>query len=335
MQGFKVSIITPFKNTSSFLSECLDSILDQSYQHWEVLAVDDNSTDNSYQIVQSYAAKDKRIKVFRNNGSGIIPALRKAYSESTGDLITRMDSDDIMKPYRLETMVNALQESGIGHIAVGQVSYFSTEEISEGYIRYENWLNRLTALGTNYSEIYKECVIPSPCWMLHREDFEKSGAFNEDRYPEDYDLTFRFYEHNIKVIPCDVVLHLWREYDTRTSRTHEHYDLDHFLDTKLHYFLKLDYNPTRPLVIWAAGSKGKTLAKELMANDINFTWLNDNPNKVGRKIYGQAMTPMSEFEHMVNPQSIITIADEKSQEQIRTYLDSLGQKPMEDYFFFC
>lgn len=330
-----VSILIPFKNTAHFLPECLGSIQKQSYTNWEVLAVDDNSTDNSLEIATRFATKDTRIKVFKNNGNGIIPALRKAYENSTGVFITRMDSDDIMKPNRLEVMVKSLSDCGQSHIAVGQVKYFSDRGISDGYDRYEKWLNQLTAKGKNYSEVYKECVIPSPCWMVHRKDFEACGAFEPNRYPEDYDLTFRFYEKGLNVIPCNEILHLWRDYDTRTSRTHEHYAQNYFLDIKTHYFLKLDYNPKRPLAIWGAGFKGKTIAKKLIDQTIDFTWLCDNPNKINKSIYEKKMNHFSVLKTMQQPQSIITVANELAQKEIHAYLTELNQKPMQDYFFFC
>ena len=263
MQNGKVNIIIPFKNTAHFLPECLDSIVNQTYGHWEVLAVNDHSSDESYELLSSYSQKDERIKVFPNKGSGIITALQTGYANSNGDFVTRMDSDDIMKPNRLKVMINSLNENGKGHVAVGQVKYFSNRGISNGYERYEQWLNRLTSSGHNFDEIYKECVIPSPCWMVHRENFEDCEGFEPQRYPEDYDLTFRFYEHGFQIIPCDQVLHLWRDYDTRTSRTHEHYAQNYFLDIKLHYFLKLNHDTNRPLVIWGAGFKGKKIAKGL------------------------------------------------------------------------
>ena len=90
-----------------------------------------------------------------------LAALRLAYLNSKGEFITRMDSDDIMAPQKLLVMIGSLIQQGKGHLAVGQVTYFSERGISNGYERYEQWLNQLTETGTNYSEIYKECVIPS------------------------------------------------------------------------------------------------------------------------------------------------------------------------------
>lgn len=330
-----ISILIPFRNTEPFLRECLDSIMNQSYKNWEVWAINDHSTDKSLQILESYSQNDARIKVSDNEGNGIIPALRTAYKHSSGQFITRMDSDDIMKPSRLQTMMGSLVHHGKGHLAVGQVTYFSDRGISDGYDRYEKWLNGLTAKGKNYAEIYKECVIPSPCWMAHRDDFDACGAFQSNRYPEDYDLTFRFYEKGLKVIPGNEVLHLWRDYDTRTSRTHVHYAQNYFLDLKLHYFLKLDYNAARPLVIWGAGFKGKKIAQKLLAQNIDFFWLCDNPNKINKKIYGQEMRHFSVLASLKMPQSIITVANEQAQQEIKDYLGKLKQHPMVDYFFFC
>ncbi len=335
MQKPTVSILVPFKNTAHYLPECMDSIIGQSYSHWEVLAVDDHSSDKSRELLNRYARKDKRIRVLSNTGEGIIPALRTAYDNSTGDFISRMDSDDIMQQHRLTVMVDSLVGSGSGHLAVGQVRYFSERGISNGYERYETWLNQLTSKGNNYNEIYKECVVPSPCWMAFREDLELCGAFEPDRYPEDYDLTFRFYERQLQIIPCNQVLHLWRDYDTRTSRTHEHYAQNYFLDIKLHYFLKLDYMENRPLVVWGAGFKGKTIAKKLLEQGVDFVWLCDNPLKIGKKIYGKELVHFDQLKVLKNPQSIITVANESAQKEIRTFFKTMGQLPMEDYFFFC
>ncbi|WP_104733852.1 glycosyltransferase family 2 protein [Hanstruepera ponticola] len=335
MQENLISILTPFKNTAEFLPECLDSVINQSIDNWELIIIDDHSTDNSHSVVSNYANKDSRIKLFTNEGNGILDALRLAFKKSEGNFITRMDSDDIMIPNKLETLVENLEKFGKGYVAVGKVKYFSNIGISDGYSKYERWLNKLTETGTNYSEIYKECVIPSPCWMMHREDLITCDAFNPDLYPEDYDLTFRFYKHSMACIPCDEILHLWRDYSTRTSRTHEHYAQNYFLEIKLKYFLELDYDSNRPLVIWGAGFKGKTIAKLLLDNQVPFHWICDNPKKIGKSIYDQLMLPFSFLETISSPQSIITVASPKAQKEIRLYFKNLNMFPVKDYFFFC
>ena len=335
MQKPLVSILIPFKNTGTYLKPCLISIINQSYSNWELLIIDDGSTDDSFDIVNSFALKDARIQLYKNIGNGIIDALQLAFSKSNGELITRMDSDDIMLPNKIEVLANNLITHGTQHVAVGLVNYFAEGGIKDGYKSYEVWLNGLTEKGTNFSEIYKECVIPSPCWMVYRSDFIACDAFNPNLYPEDYDLAFRFYKHGFKCIPCNEVLHNWRDYNTRTSRTHVHYAENHFIDIKLKYFLELDYNPDKTLVIWGAGKKGKTIAKKLIEKKISFEWICDNPNKIGRDIYGVILKPFNYLAEVSHAQSIITVANKTEQKEILEYMNGLNLKPIEDYVFFC
>ena len=335
MQESLISILTPFKNTGPFISECIESILDQTYKNWELIIVDDHSSDNSFEIVQHFKEKDRRIKLYKNPGNGIIEALRFALKQSNGQYVTRMDSDDLMLPEKLEVLYNNLKSNGKNHIAIGLVKYFRSDGISDGYFKYEKWLNGLTKQGENYSEIYKECVIPSPCWMIHREDLDNCDAFNPDQYPEDYDLTFRMYKNNIRCIPCNTILHKWRDYENRTSRTSEHYAHNYFLEIKIKYFIDLDFDPSRPLTIWGAGLKGKTIAKYLVNNNVPFTWICDNPNKLGKKIYGQVMHHFEYLNHLKNPQSILTVANETAQLEIKSFFKQHNLRAMVDYFFFC
>ncbi len=335
MQQPLVSIVIPFKNTAAFIKACLQSICKQTYENWEVIAVNDHSTDNSKELVSEFCQRDIRFFQFNNTGHGIIPALQKAYAHSKGQFITRMDADDIMHPNKLQIMVDALLQHGEKHLAIGQVSYFSEQGINDGYKRYERWLNQLTIKGNNYTDIYKECVIPSPCWMVYREDFDACGAFNSTRYPEDYDLCFRFYKNKLKCIPCNHILHYWRDYQTRTSRTSPHYAQNYFLDIKLHYFLQLDRDTEKPLVIWGAGNKGKNIAKSLLEKGLHFHWLCDNPKKIGKDIYGQRMQAYTLLTSLPNPQLIITVANEDAQAFIKSYLSKLPNISNKAVHFFC
>ncbi|MGB1004003.1 MAG: glycosyltransferase family 2 protein [Salibacteraceae bacterium] len=330
-----VSIICPFRNTEKYLPEMLISVLSQTYFNWELCIVNDHSTDSSLEIVEDYASKDTRIKLFSNTGKGIIDALKTGYSNSTGVFITRMDSDDLMTPNKVEVMMSQLQKFGKGYLAVGQVQYFCDGEIGEGFKNYQNWLNSLSVTGNNYADLYKECVIPSPCWMAHRSDFEACGGFNSETYPEDYDLVFRFFESELKVIPASNVLHHWRDYSTRASRTDSNYADNTFVDLKLKYFLKLHKDNKKPLVIWGAGAKGKRIASELLKLKIPFNWVCDNPKKIGKDIYGKKMLPFKAIDELDNAQNIITVANKRAQIEIKKFFEVRGKESLIDYFFFC
>ena len=232
MQTPLISILVPFKNTESYLVECLDSILQQTYTNWELLLW---TMDPPMRVIKLYKTtlnSDARIHLLRNDGSGIIEALRTGYKQAKGTLVTRMDSDDVMALNKLDQMQQSLVTHGEGHLALGSVRYFSEKGIGNGYKRYETWLNNLTSKGTNFNEIYKECVIPSPCWMVYKTDFDRCGGFTPNTYPEDYDLAFRFYKQGLKCIPSNEVLHHWRDYAVRTSRVDAHYAENSFLELK-------------------------------------------------------------------------------------------------------
>jgi len=327
-----ISIVMPVKNTALYLKECLNSIINQTETNWELLAVNDHSTDGTFEILEQFAQQDKRIQIFNNNGSGIIDALRLAYSKSKGHYITRMDADDVMPKNKLTALKSLLLKNGNGFVATGLIKYFADYPIGNGYQKYQDWLNSLTTNGTNFSEIYKECVIPSPCWMVSRQDFEKCDAFRPNRYPEDYDLAFRFYKNNLKVIPCNQILHHWRDYDHRTSRTDDNYANNTFLDIKLHYFLSLDYQEEKTIVLWGAGKKGKYIAKQLTKQNIPFQWVCNNPKKIGKHIYNTVLASEETITNLTNLQVIITVANPTEQADIKVKLLEINTK---NYYFFC
>lgn len=335
MSDSLISILLPVKNAEPYLADCLNSIINQSEKHWELLAVEDHSTDQSFAILKAFGQKDPRINVFRNDGQGIIPALRKAYSESRGQLITRMDADDLMEINKLAALKTLLLQNGPGYIGTALVSYFSEYQLGKGYLNYQNWLNDLSRQENNFIDIYKECVIPSPCWMVFRKDLDNSAAFHPDTYPEDYDLCFRFYKNGLTIKTAQQVLHQWRDYPERTSRNDPNYADVHFFELKIQYFLDLDYNSERPLLLWGAGRKGKELAQLLIKKNIPFQWITDNSKKIDKDIYGVKLLSTSYLQQTRNPQIIIAVAAPDALVTIHQQLEKHHLKKAKDFFLFC
>jgi len=330
----QISILMPVKNAESFLTECLDSIISQSYENWELVAVDDGSSDDSLQILKNYEQSDHRITAYRNDGVGIIAALRLAYSYCQGGMITRMDADDIMTTDKIEVLHKNLNIYGPGHLAVGGVKYFSSKPLGEGYKRYEQWLNGLTAEGENFTELYRECVIPSPCWMLYKADLEQVGAFDSDLYPEDYDLAFRMYQADLEVIPCIKQIHLWRDHPARSSRNDPNYLDNRFIKLKCHHFMEYNFED-RPLVVWGAGKKGKSIIQHLKQRLPDLYWITENEKKIGHEIYGITVDSPDLLTELFLPQVIVAIANPDDQAAVDQRLFTMGLYPMVDYFLFC
>jgi glycosyltransferase involved in cell wall biosynthesis len=329
-----ISILMPVKNAGLFLKECLDSIINQTETNWELICINDHSSDNSEVILQEYSKLNDRIKTYDNNGHGIIEALRFAYSQSNGNLIHRMDADDLMPENKLEVLKQSLLKKGKGHIATAKVKYFFSKDISDGYLKYQDWLNNLVDNNNHWDEIYQECVIASPCWLIHKVDLDQCDAFNPNTYPEDYDLVFRFFKQGLKVIAIDEVLHLWRDHHNRTSRNDKKYQEASFFTLKLNYFLELNRDNNRPLVIWGAGTKGKQMAKLLNNKNIDYTWVSNNPNKHGKEIHNQIMKSYEVIMQTNNPQIIVTVAQRNAKVEIIKFLEGLSLKEYKDFYFF-
>ena len=327
-----ISVIMPFKNPGKYIIPCIESILNQTYKNWELIAVNDQSDDGSYQQALSYADCHGNISVINSNGKGIIDALKCGYNFCGGDYIHRMDSDDIMPSDKLEKMLEAMSPNCL---VTGLVDYFSDDfDLGDGYKKYTTWINQSMKSGDLWKDIYKECPVPSSAWLLHRNDFEFVGAFNSSLMPEDYDFSFRLYQSGIKTKIIPEVIHSWRDSTNRTSRMESQYFPENYVDLKVGYFLKIDRNKTIPLVLWGAGKKGKKIARVLLEIGENFTWVTDNPLKFGINIYNQIVQSRTKI-NLKNYQQIIAISSPSEQIEVQSILDSLELKNRKNYFWFC
>lgn len=330
-----VSIIMAAKDTAPYLPDCLDSILDQTYQNWELIAINDHSTDETPTILEEYASKDDRVKVFHSDRPKLIPTLKYGYQFASGELINRMDSDDKMPLDKLGVLVREWMKYGKGHVIGGGTEHFVDEgEVGGGFRRYEDWLNEVARTSTHYEQIYQECVIPSHSWILHKEDLDVVDAFNPEVYPEDYDLCFRFYRHGLKVIGIDKVLHHWRDRSNRISRTWDEYKDNRYFDMKLRYFYEIDRDPSRELIVWGAGRNGKDLVKKIQFRESAIRWVCDNPRKIGLDVYGIKMESHDVLSENGNPQILIAVASPEEKQAIREMLTTWGKQPVTDYWFF-
>lgn len=330
-----ISILMPVFNTEPYLRQCLDSIIQQSFTAWELIAVDDFSTDGSTRILKNYSCREPRIRYMRNDSKGIIYALEKAYHSCRGDIIHRMDSDDIMPIDKLEILYKVLTQNGRGSVATGKVRYFSDEwEVKRGFRDYADWINQHIEQNTIFEEIFMECPVASPAWMMYRKDLEAIGGITDDRYPEDYDLVFRMFIHGISPFGTSQIVHLWRDWSDRASRTKNEYSDQLFFDLKLHYFLQNKYQKNRSFVLWGAGPKGKNLYRRLKQRGLSVIWVTENSNKIGHNIYGTVLLDPKEAP-LQSAQVIVAVSQPEGKRNIRQKMMLSGKRINEDLFFFC
>jgi len=320
----------PLKNEEKFLRKTIDSVVNQSFKEWELICVDDNSSDSSAEILADYALRNSQIIHLSNPNSGVISALQCGYKSANGNFITRMDADDLMPVNKLKVLFSVLKDHGPGHVSTGKVKYFNA--LGDGFVNYEKWLNSLIDSQSHWQHVFKECVIASPNWLIYKTDFDKVGGFDSKVYPEDYDLVFRFYNHGLKVVSTSEVTHLWRDHENRASRVSELYKENTFVKLKIDFFLKTARNAQIPLTLWGAGKKGKSIAKLLVEKGVEFNWLTNNSNKIGREIYGVVL--QSDSDQDGSFQWILAVSQPQELKKKTEELESKKQELGKDYFVF-
>lgn len=204
----KISIIVPVYNTERYLSECLDSILLQTFMDYEVICINDGSTDNSAKILEKYKKSDKRIKIITQKNSGVVLARNNAIKEAKGEFIYILDSDDIIEETTLEKSYKAIT-AGKGDIITCRV--FNFGENSGGELRFPVPNKRNMATGG--------CLVNAA--LFRKELFDKLGGFDSTfaKGIEDYDFYLNAcYRQNAKFYRIPEILFFYRKKPITESR---------------------------------------------------------------------------------------------------------------------
>ena len=123
----KVSIGIPVYNVSEYLRQCLNSVLRQTFTDFEVILVDDGSTDDSFRICQEYAAKDSRFKLFHQENGGVAKARNNCLRYMTGDFIAWVDSDDWIEDDYFERLIRTQERTGADMVCIGIKTFMNNE----------------------------------------------------------------------------------------------------------------------------------------------------------------------------------------------------------------
>lgn len=145
-----VSIITPAYNAAAYIAETIESVLAQTYLNWEMLIVNDCSKDNTAEIVQSYAAKDKRIKLINlKQNSGAAAARNTALQNAKRQIIAFLDSDDLWKKEKLQKQIQFMQQNGYAFTYTSYEHFKEVKENIQNQVQIPKSLNYKQALKGN------------------------------------------------------------------------------------------------------------------------------------------------------------------------------------------
>lgn len=178
-----VSIIMPVYNSEKYVSEAIESVCNQSYKNWELLIVNDGSTDYSSKIIDDYSKKDLRIKVFHGENEGVSRARNFALDKINGEYVTFIDSDDAYHIHRLKRMLEVFEQHTGCDIVFsrhkefkGKLNTNETIELEKAEISDDNILKKIISDSKNHFM----------CNVMIKSEIAKKEKFAPIRFAEDF-----------------------------------------------------------------------------------------------------------------------------------------------------
>ncbi|MEO1653523.1 MAG: glycosyltransferase [Bacteroidota bacterium] len=200
-----ISVIMPAYNAEKFIGEAIESVLAQTYTHFELIVINDGSKDGTLDIIKKYAAQDDRIKVIDQENKGVPGTLNVGVDAAQAEIIARMDSDDIMFPQRLEVQYNFLKNNPEVTMSSCHAYYINEKGKVTGVQKYPGYDS-----VAQFKESFKRdhiVIVNHPGFITYKKAILAVGKYRDYPAAEDLDMFTRMAENGeICVIPPDILL---------------------------------------------------------------------------------------------------------------------------------
>ncbi|UII30950.1 glycosyltransferase [Fulvivirga ulvae] len=332
----KVSVILPVFNSAATIKRAIDSILAQTFKDFELIVVNDGSTDNTQSIVTELAIADNRIKCYHLTHGGIARALNFGIKMCNSKYIARMDADDTSYPDRLQLQFDYLEKHPEAGLVSGLVKYIGDASKNKGYLKYVEWINGVTEPQQIALKRFIESPFAHPSVFFRRKLIHKFGGYSEANVPEDYELWLRWLHHDVSMHKIDKVLLNWYDSSGRLSRTTGNYSSENFYKVKAYYlanFLvqKLTYTPA--IYIWGAGRTVNNRVKPLLSFGLEVSKFIDVKARKDSKFIH-----FSEIPSRPDPGKLIIlsfISDRKGKIEVHEFLSRRGYQEGRDFLMMA
>lgn len=237
----KVSIIIPVYNAEKYLSECINSIIYQSYNNLEIILVNDGSTDNSIYICRQYANKDNRIIVIDSDNYGVSYARNIGIERATGKYIVFIDSDDMIEKDYIGILVTEMEEKNLDMVVCGYKDINIVSNVKKNMVIKNDNRRLLTGFFSKDYYIIRN-FLNGPCFKLYRLEFIKK---NKIKFPdnvqmaEDQMFNYKYYLYVKKYRFINKPLYLYIHRENISLTKIKNYDT--FLCDLLNFKLKKEY----------------------------------------------------------------------------------------------
>ena len=279
----RISVLLPYRDEALYIDDCLRSLARQTEKDFELICVDDGSTDDSPRRVEARRGDFARLVHLHTGGTGLVEALNLGLSKASGEIIARADGDDLYAPRRLELQRNLI-DAGVD-MAGTKVRFFPRRSVMGGFKVYESWINRLVTPTAIASEIFVEAPLAHPSLTFRRDLIDRIGPYRDLGWPEDYDLMLRAHRAGAVFGKTDRVLLYWREHPDRACRRDPRYRSEAFIDCRCHHLARGPLARDRRIALWGAGPIGRKMATHLRRHGIDFeAYVDIDPRKIGRTV---------------------------------------------------
>jgi glycosyltransferase involved in cell wall biosynthesis len=327
----------PCFNAAGTLPAALDSLRAQTLTDFQIIAVDDGSTDGTRELLDNCAAQDKRFQVVSRDHQGIVGALNAGIDHCQSAYIARMDADDISLPARLARQVGYLDQHPEIAVLGCQVQGYPPGEVREGFKIYIDWQNDLLSVQDIRREIFIESSLAHPSVIMRKTDLLEVGGYQEHGWAEDYDLWLRCYLGGKRFAKLPELLLYWREHPDRMTRRDSRYSLENFLRAKAHYLVKGPLQDRDALIVWGAGMIGRRLSKHLLRQGAPLdAFIDVDPEKIGRSRHGLSILSPDDllawWDRSANPVLLAAVGARGARKAIRDFLAGAGLREGQDWW---
>lgn len=258
-----ISVLIPCYNVATTVDEALSSLVGQTFTDFEVLLVDDGSTDGTLDCLQDWNRHDPRFRVLSRPHAGIIPTLNAGLQSCRSDIIARMDADDRCAPHRLKCQVDLLDEHPEIVVVSSLVKGFPEGELGIEFKAYIDWLNTLLTDEAIKNGMFQQSPLAHPSVVYRRAWVEQVGGYQDRGWAEDYDLWLRMYLAGANFGKVPEVLLEWRDHPHRLTHTDGRYAKDSDLRLKAHYLTQRLLSSSREVIIWGTDTDATQLGAQL------------------------------------------------------------------------
>ena len=333
--ALRISVLLPIYNEEAHLAAALASLSDQTETNFEILAVDDGSTDGSPQILAD--CPDPRLRVIRREQAGIVAALNDGLAQARAPYIARMDADDVARPDRLRLQADFLDAHPEVGLVASRVDYLGDREAHRGLALWLDWTNNLRSPEAIARERFVESPLVHPSVMFRRELFERHGGYRDGPFPEDYELWLRWLEAGVRMAKLGEPLLQWRERPERLTRTDPRYSVDGFFRAKAPYLARwlAEHNPHRPkVIVWGAGRVTRRRLAPVLAEGLEVqAWVDIDSKKIGWSLEGVPVIAPGSLPSPGDAFVMVAVGKRGARELIETELRRQGYEPGRDCLF--